>query len=494
MFPLWFKMIFGFDNSFSRLPCAFYEPVEPGPVSNPLLVRVNDGLAETLGLNVEQLTGRDGVLVFSGNKVPRDSNPIAMAYSGHQFGGFSPRLGDGRAILLGEIVGRDGQRRDIQLKGAGPTPFSRRGDGRSALGPVLREYLVSEAMAALGVPTTRALAAVWSGDKVFREEMEPGGVFTRVARSHLRIGTFEYFASRRDFENLRILLDYTVERHFPEILDSGNRAQALLLEVVKRQASLIAQWMQFGFIHGVMNTDNMSISGETIDFGPCAFLDTYDPAKKFSYIDQQGRYAYGNQPMIAHWNLARLAEALLPLMATDEKGAINIAKETLEFFPGLFRESHLKCMTGKVGIPDGREEDWPIVDSLLSLLQDQEIDFTLSFRHLRKVPSGDESAFLSLFPRPTQVSKWLTEWREHLRIHGVDADSATATMRKSNPVFIPRNHRVEEVIAAGKQGDFEPFHRLHEILQLPFDEQPEFAEYEYPPKPHEVVRATFCGT
>ena len=380
-------MNFSFDHSFSRLPVAFFERVEPSSVSTPLLIRVNDELAEALGLDVARLLSGDGLMIFSGNRLPEDANPIAMAYSGHQFGGFSPRLGDGRAILLGEIVGRDGLRRDVQLKGAGPTPFSRRGDGRSALGPVLREYLVSEAMAALGVPTTRALAAVWSGDKVFREEMEPGGIFTRVASSHLRIGTFEYFSSRRDFDNLGILLDYTIQRHYPELADTENRAQALLLGVMERQASLIAQWMQFGFIHGVMNTDNMSISGETIDFGPCAFLDEYDPSKKFSFIDQQGRYAYGSQPMIAHWNLARLAEALLPLMATDEETAVTLAKETLESFPDLFREGHLKCMAGKIGISDGGELDWPLVNALLTLLKDQRIDFTLSFRYLRDVAS-----------------------------------------------------------------------------------------------------------
>ncbi len=417
-----------------------------------------------------------------------------MVYSGHQFGGFSPRLGDGRAILLGEIVGRDGVRRDVQLKGAGPTPFSRRGDGRSALGPVLREYLVSEAMAALGVPTTRALAAVWTGEKVYREEMEPGGVFTRVASSHLRIGTFEYFASRRDNENLQILLDYALERHYPKELDAENRALGLLAAVINTQASLIAQWMQIGFIHGVMNTDNMSISGETIDFGPCAFLDNYDPAKKFSFIDQQGRYAFGNQPMIAHWNLARLAEALLPLIHADEQTAVGLAKETLETFSAIFRKAYLERMAAKVGLPGGGESDWPLVDSLLNLLRDQEIDYTLSFRHLRDTARSDGRAFLNLFPRPAAVVEWLNQWRDHLAQRGVDPESAASTMRGANPVFIPRNHRVEEVIVAGKGGDFAPFHQLNEVLQHPFEEQPRFSEYEQAPKPHEAVRATFCGT
>jgi serine/tyrosine/threonine adenylyltransferase len=487
-------MNFGFQNGFSLLPGAFFERVEPSPVAAPVLIRLNAELAEMLGLDVTRLLGPEGCPIFSGNSLPEDSDPVAMVYSGHQFGGFSPRLGDGRAILLGEIIGRDGVRRDIQLKGAGPTPFSRRGDGRSALGPVLREYLVSEAMAALGIPTTRALAAVWTGEKVFREEMEPGGVFTRVATSHLRIGTFEYFASRRDHENLRILLDYALERHYPEKLGAENRALGLLAAVISSQASLIAHWMQIGFIHGVMNTDNMSISGETIDFGPCAFLDSYDPAKKFSFIDQQGRYAFGNQPMIAHWNLARLAEALLPLVDPDELTSVELAKETLETFPSIFRKAYLERMAAKVGLSGGDESDWPLVDSLLNLLHDQDIDYTLSFRHLLDTARGDGSAFLNLFPRPAAAVEWLNQWRDHLLKRGVNIESASATMRSANPIFIPRNHRVEEVIVAGKSGDFAPFHQFLEVLQHPFEEKPLFKDYEMAPKPHEVVRATFCGT
>jgi uncharacterized protein YdiU (UPF0061 family) len=487
-------MTFGFQTSFTSLPAAFFERVEPSPVGAPVLIEVNRKLAEGLGLDVARLLGEEGCSIFSGNSIPSDSDPIAMAYSGHQFGSFSPRLGDGRAILLGEIVGLDGVRRDVQLKGSGPTPFSRRGDGRSALGPVLREYLVSEAMAALGVPTTRALAAVLSGDNVYREKIEPGGVFTRVASSHLRIGTFEYFASRRDHESLRLLLNYAIARHYPEMASAENLARGLLLGVIERQAFLIAQWMQFGFIHGVMNTDNMSISGETIDFGPCAFLDQYDPAKKFSFIDQQGRYAYGNQPMIAQWNLARLAEALLPLMETDEVTAINMAKEALESFPVLFKEHHLRCMAAKIGVPAGGEADWPLVDALLALLLEQGVDFTLSFRHLRDAAGGSESAFLRLFTQPAPVVEWLARWRDHLATMGVAVQTAAHTMQRANPVFIPRNHRIEEVIEAGKGGDFEPFHRLNEILRRPFEEQPEFRDYEEAPKAHEIVRATYCGT
>jgi len=487
-------MLFGFENEFAFLPSAFFESVAPSPVGGAVLIKFNVELAATLGLDVERLSGLEGCSIFSGNSLPEDSDPIAMAYSGHQFGNFSSRLGDGRAILLGEIVGIDGVRRDVQLKGAGPTPFSRRGDGRSALGPVLREYLVSEAMASLGVPTTRALAAVWSGEKVYREEMEPGGVFTRVASSHLRIGTFEYFASRRDLENLRILLEYSLERHYPDVLNTENHALALLTEVMNRQASLVARWMQIGFIHGVMNTDNMSISGETIDFGPCAFLDNYDPKKKFSFIDQQGRYAFGNQPMIAHWNMARLAEALLPLIHPDEETAVGLAREALESFPVVFRNAYSQRMAAKIGLPAGGEADWPLVDALLSLLHEQEIDYTLSFRHLRDAAGGDAAAFVELFPRPAPVLQWLDQWRDHLSTQGLSVELAASTMRAANPVFIPRNHRVEEMIVAGKGGDFSLFHKFNEVLRHPFEEQPQFREYELPPKPHEAVRATFCGT
>ena len=487
-------MPFPFANTYARLPETFFARVDPTPVSAPQLIAINSDLASDLGIAAGLLNGDDACAFLSGNRIPEGAEPLAMAYSGHQFGGFSPQLGDGRAILLGEVVGRDGRRRDIQLKGSGPTPYSRRGDGRSALGPVLREYLVSEAMAALGVPTTRALAAVSSGDRVYREEMEPGGVFTRVASSHLRIGTVEYFASRGDHVNLRVLADYVIERHYPEAKEAENTALALLEGVIARQASLVAHWMQFGFIHGVMNTDNMSLSGETIDYGPCAFLDQYDPAKKFSFIDQQGRYAFGNQPKIAHWNLTRLAESLLPLLATDEDAAIELAKEALGTFPDQFRSAHLSRMAAKIGIEKGGEHDWPLVDSLLQLMQDQEADFTLTFRHLRRAATGDQESFLKRFPRRAPVIEWLAAWHHHLQDSNISAEIAASTMRQANPVFIPRNHRIEEVIQAGKQGDFGPFHRFLEVLQHPFEEQLASSDYENPPEPHERVRATFCGT
>ena len=484
-------MLFPFQNTYARLPESFFARVDPTPVSSPEWIWLNRPLAEELGIDPDLLDSEDGLAFLSGNRVPDGAEPIAAAYSGHQFGGFSPVLGDGRAILFGEVVHRDGSPRDIQLKGSGPTPFSRRGDGRSALGPVLRETIVSEAMHALGIPTTRALAAVWSGDKVYREEVEPGGVFTRVARSHLRIGTCEYFASQGDFEGLKVLVHYALNRHYPERVDSENPALALLEGVMERQANLVARWMGIGFIHGVMNTDNVSLSGETIDYGPCAFLDRYDPAKKFSFIDRNGRYAYGNQPNIAHWNLARLAEALLPLVADDEPQAIRRVTEVLERFPDCFRPEWAKTFSAKVGMSgEGGKEH---AERLLGLMEDQALDFTLTFRHLRDALS-DESPFLRLFPRPDPAREWLSQWRGHLDQLGIPVEAATAMMRSVNPVVIPRNHRLEEVIAAGKNRDFAPFHQLRETLRSPYEERPEASAFESPPLPSEEVRATFCGT
>lgn len=483
-----------FDNTFAALPAAFYERLTPTPVAAPRWIAFNRDLAESLGLDADALDSERGLSFFSGNAVPDGADPIATVYAGHQFGGFSPRLGDGRAILLGEVVGRDGIRRDIQLKGSGPTPYSRRGDGRSALGPVLREYLVSEAMAALGVPTTRALAAVWSGESVYRETMEPGGVFTRVAQSHLRVGTFEYFAARGDVTNLGVLLRYTIARHDPEAAQAEIPALALLEAVTQRQARLVAQWMSLGFIHGVMNTDNTSISGETIDYGPCAFLDQYDPEKRFSYIDERGRYAYGNQPNIALWNLARFAEALLPLIGSDHEIAVAKAEAVLRSFAGHFEEAWTVRFAAKIGVAEGRAQDRGLVLALLDLLRDQEVDFTLAFRHLSGAAEGQATPFLALFRAPETASGWLSQWRAHLGERGVAEAEAVATMRGVNPVFIPRNHRIEEVIRVGREGDFGPFRRLHEVLQRPYEEQPEAVAFEAAPRAHEVVRATFCGT
>jgi uncharacterized protein YdiU (UPF0061 family) len=486
-------MPFTFDNSYARLPDAFFKRIDPTPVSAPQLIRLNHDLAAHLGIDIARLNSPEGLAILSGNRRADGSEPLALAYSGHQFGGFSPQLGDGRAILLGEVIGNDGVRRDIQLKGSGPTPFSRRGDGRSALGPVLREYIVSEAMAAFGVPTTRALAAVATGERVLREGMVPGGVFTRVARSHIRIGTFEWFASRQDSDNLRILADHVIARHYPGAQTAENPYRALLDGVIERQAKLIAHWMQFGFIHGVMNTDNMSVSGETIDYGPCAFLDTYHPAKKFSSIDHQGRYAFSNQVSIGHWNLTRFAETLLPLIDDDPETSVAEAEVALAAYSGVFQTALQTRFTAKIGLTGGGDTDWPLVERLLAAMAEGEADFTLVFRHLAgALESDNDQVVIALFNEPETITAWLRDWRERLR--DVDHDEAVSLMRQTNPVFIPRNHRVEESITAGNAGDFEPFHRLNQILQHPFAEQPEFAEYEAAPLPEEVVQATFCGT
>ncbi len=484
-------MPFTFDNTYARLPGAFYAKTEPTSVSSPEWIALNRALAADLGIDVEQLDSAEGLSFLAGDQCPNGSEALAMAYSGHQFGGFSPQLGDGRAILLVEVIGNDGLRRDIQLKGSGPTLFSRRGDGRSALGPVLREYIVSEAMAALGVPTTRALAAVWSGDQVFREKEEPGGIFTRVAQSHIRVGTFQYFAAKQDYANLLVLADYVIDRHYPRARETENPYRSLLEGVITQQARLIAKWMHLGFIHGVMNTDNMTVSGETIDYGPCAFLDKYDPAKKFSFIDREGRYAYGNQPAMAHWNLTRLAEAIFPLLADTDEKALAVAEDELEKFPDIFQSALVGGFTSKIGIECGNESDWKLVQSLLKLMDEGEADFTLTFRHLRDAfKKGCDSNLVALFKSPEPIKKWLANWRDRLD----SPENSTALMRQVNPVFIPRNHRIEEVIRAGNQHDFEPFHRLGRVLENPFDEQADSEGFESPPEPDEIVCATFCGT
>jgi serine/tyrosine/threonine adenylyltransferase len=486
-------MLFPFDNSYSRLPEAFYARIEPTPVSAPEIIRVNRELAATLEIDPARLDSPEGLGILSGNRRAEGSDPLAMAYSGHQFGGFSPQLGDGRAILLGEVVGRDGVRRDIQLKGSGPTPFSRRGDGRSALGPVLREFIVSEAMAALGVPTSRALAAVSSGDRVMRDGVMPGGVFTRVAQSHIRIGTFQWFAARQDHDNLRVLADYVIARHYPDAGETEHPYRFLLENVIDRQARLVAHWMQLGFIHGVMNTDNMTVSGETIDYGPCAFLDTYHPFKKFSSIDHQGRYSFSNQGQIAHWNLTRFAETLLPLLHADPEKAVAEAEAALAGFPGLHQRALEERFTAKIGLEAGIAGDWNLMTSLLETMAEGEADFTLVFRHLTDaLENGSDETVMELFDNREAIAAWLRRWRA--RMQDADRGEAIARMRRSNPVLIPRNHRIEEAIQAGNRGDFEPFHRLNEALKNPCVNEPNLREYESAPELDEVVEATFCGT
>ncbi|WP_437674074.1 protein adenylyltransferase SelO [Sorangium sp. So ce131] len=493
-------MKFAFDNTYARLPDRFHARVHPAKVREPRLVKVNRALAEVLGLDADQLASAEGAQVLAGNTLPEGAEPIALAYAGHQFGSFVGQLGDGRAILLGEVVGKDGKRRDIQLKGAGRTPFSRGGDGRAAVGPVLREYVVSEAMAALGVPTTRALAAVTTGEPVYREEVLPGAVLTRVAASHLRVGTFQFFAARGDREALATLASYALSRHYPEAVGSGNDALALLDRVIEAQASLIARWLGVGFVHGVMNTDNTSISGETIDYGPCAFLDEYDPAKKFSSIDHGGRYAFGNQPRIAQWNMARLAEALLPLLADDEQEAVRVATERVQSFTGLFVEAHERVLRAKMGLVREEDDDLALAADLLERLASNGVDYTVFFRRLcasAADPAADAQV-ASLFAEPGAFRDWAEAWRRRLAredVARVDGEARAAAMRRVNPAFIPRNHRIEALIqAAVLRDDFEPFETLVRVLERPYDDQPEFTHLSEPPQLDERVQRTFCGT
>jgi uncharacterized protein YdiU (UPF0061 family) len=486
-----------FDNSYARLPDRFFAHVQPTPVSSPSLIRLNRELAEDLGLDPDWLGSNEGVAFLAGNSMPSGASPIATAYAGHQFGHFVPQLGDGRAILIGEVVGRDGRRRDIQLKGSGPTPFSRRGDGRAALGPVLREYLVSEAMAALGIPTTRALAAVSTGDAVIRESVLPGAIITRVASSHIRVGTFQYFAQRGDLEALRGLADYVIDRHYPDARQTERPYHALLAGVIERQADLVAKWLLVGFVHGVMNTDNMSIAGETIDYGPCAFLDVYDPATVFSSIDQHGRYAYGNQPRIAHWNLTRLAEALLPLLSEEEKQAVADAEEILAAFAPRFEESYQEGLMRKLGVTTSREGDGALATDLLRAMAENGADFTLTFRRLSDAaePTADREPVRSLFIDPTAFDRWADRWLNRMSEEPQDVAARQAAMRAVNPAFIPRNTLVEAMIeAAVERKDYHPFEELHEVLSRPYDEQPDRVRFSDAPERGGMPYRTFCGT
>ncbi|CAN5705324.1 YdiU family protein [soil metagenome] len=489
---------FPFDNSYARLPERFYARVAPAPVTAPRLVALNRGLARQLRLDLDHLASSEGIAVLAGNRVPEGAEPIAAAYAGHQFGGFVPQLGDGRAVLLGEIVGTDGVRRDIQLKGAGRTPFSRMGDGRAAIGPVLREYLLSEAMAALGIPTTRALAALTTGETVMRERPLPGAIIARVAASHVRVGTFQFFASRGDLDGVRRLADHVIARHYPDAAEEPRPYHALLAAVTGRQADLVARWLLVGFIHGVMNTDNMSVAGETIDYGPCAFLDAYHPETVFSSIDAGGRYAYANQPAIAHWNLARLAEALLPLLDDDTERAVAEAKDVLAGFGPRFEAAFNGGLGRKLGFSSERDGDAALMRDLLVAMAEGGADFTLTFRRLADEAAedaGGDPGARTLFADPPAFDAWASRWRRRLALEPQDGAARRAAMRAVNPAFIPRNHRVEAVIAAAvERDDFRPFEALHEVLTRPFEHQPAFARYAEPPLQHERVRETFCGT
>ena len=479
-----------FDNSYANLPARFYAVQTPTPVREPKLIRVNRTLAKQLRIDADWLESSEGLNVLAGNTVAEGAAPIAQAYAGHQFGNFVPQLGDGRAVLLGEVVAENGKRFDVQLKGAGPTAWSRRGDGRSALGPVLREYIVSEAMHALGVPTTRALAAVTTGEQVRREEMQAGGVFTRIASSHIRVGTFQYFAAQEDNDALRTLADYTIQRHYPTAADAENPYLALIEAVVAAQADLIPQWLGLGFIHGVMNTDNCAVSGETIDYGPCAFMDGFHPQCVFSSIDRNARYAWGNQPSIAQWNLTRFAETLLPLINADKDAAIKVAEAALGTFPDRFQAGYLAAFRAKLGLAKANDESKAFIKSTLEGFAKNEVDFTLGFRHLTRIGSGEDAAeFVSLFTDEAAAQTWLADWR---RVAA--PESQLTAMLAANPIRIPRNHRVEQAIQAGYQNDFVPFHRLVDALAHPFAEAAKFADLEQAPTTAERVTETFCGT
>lgn len=478
-----------FDNSYARLPEHFYTRINPVPVQSPQIVIINHALADELGLRLERISEGQLAQLFSGNMLPDGAEPIAQAYAGHQFGQFT-MLGDGRAHLLGEHMTQQGKRMDIQLKGSGQTPYSRRGDGRAALGPMLREYIISEAMHALGVPTTRSLAVVTTGEPVMRDSILPGGILTRVASSHLRVGTFEYLAAHEDSEGLKRLADYAIQRHDAGLSASDQPYLDWISAVMKRQIALIVDWLRVGFIHGVMNTDNMAISGETIDYGPCAFMDGYDPQTVFSSIDQMGRYAYANQPHIAGWNLARLAEALLPLIHEDQKQAVSLAEGVLHTFNGQFQTQWLGMMCRKLGLLNEEKDDERLIGGLLQWMQRIGADYTNTFRDL----SGDHLLKKDLY-QDNHFIGWHAHWQQRLSRNPKPLEDALALMQTANPAVIPRNHRVEAALkAAEEHADFSIFHTLLEVLAEPYRDKPKHGEYKQPPKPDERVYQTFCGT
>jgi uncharacterized protein YdiU (UPF0061 family) len=506
--PMVAPAAFRFDNSFARELQGFYVPQRPAVVREPRLLFLNGSLADELGLDLASLDPTARAAVFAGNALPQGAEPLAQAYAGHQFGGFSPQLGDGRALVLGEVIDRQERRRDIAFKGSGRTPFARGGDGKAAVGPMLREVLIGESMHALGIPTTRALAVAATGEHVYRQRVLPGAVLTRVAASHIRVGTFEFHASHGGVERVRKLAEYTIARHDPALVGTPRPFLALLQNVAERQAALVAQWMNVGFIHGVMNTDNMTISGETIDYGPCAFMEAYDPATVFSSIDHRGRYAFGNQPGIACWNLARLAETLLPLLSDDPGQALAMASEVIVAFPAQFRRHLLRGQRTKLGLrrgePGDDSGDAALVDDWLHLLHAQRVDFTLGWRRLADAAAGDDAPLRALFADAHAPDAWLARWHARCAAESDSGERGSATaglerakaMRSVNPNVIARNHRVEEALAAASdEGDLAPFERLLDALTQPYEEAPELAPYAAPaPAAVTACYRTFCGT
>lgn len=486
---------FVFDNSYAAELEGFYVPWQGENAPEPKIVHLNRDLAVELSLDPDALASEAGAEILAGSAAPEGSAPLAQAYAGHQFGGFSPQLGDGRALLIGELIDRHGVRRDLQLKGSGRTPFSRGGDGKAALGPVLREYLIGEAMHALGVPTTRALAAVTTGDQITRERLEPGAVLARVAASHLRVGTFEYFSARGEPEKVRQLADYAIRRHFPELAEADDRYLGMFRAVRDRQAATVAHWMSVGFVHGVMNTDNVTISGETIDYGPCAFIDGYERAAVFSSIDHQGRYAYGNQPAIAQWNLARFVETLLPLIDPEDNGrAIQLATVELEAFDSIYQVCWLRGMSAKLGLARTEAADLDLVNDLFQSMDGQDVDFTVLFRRLADTARGDREEARALFDDPATFDAWLECWLLRLAREDGSAPSRASAMDRVNPLYIPRNHKVQEALDAATDSNLEPFRQLLSVLEHPFDRRKGLREYEGRAPDDFGPYRTFCGT
>jgi uncharacterized protein YdiU (UPF0061 family) len=485
---------FNFDNSYARELDGFYVPWQGAEVPAPAIVRVNDALAHQLKLDPSALNSAEGAAILAGLLTPEGAVPLAQAYAGHQFGNFSPKLGDGRALLVGELIDRQGQRRDLHLKGSGRTPFSRGGDGKAVLGPVLREYVLGEAMYALGIPTSRALAAVTTGEMIRREALLPGAVLARVAASHLRVGTFQFFAARGETEKVRQLADYAIARHYPALAQSARPYLDFLRGVRQRQAALLAQWMTVGFVHGVMNTDNMAISGETIDYGPCAFIDVYDRNAVFSSIDRHGRYAFGNQPAIAQWNLARLAETLLPLIADNQEEAIRLATNELKAFGEEYTSFWLAAMRAKLGLFTISAHDLDLVNALYAAMDGQQVDFTQFFRNLSQAVLGNAEPARLLFADETKFATWLNEWQARMATEAILPTVRAQAMNAVNPIYIPRNHKVEEALQAAVAGDLSKFDKLLLVLAKPFEERPGLEEYASPAPAEFGPYTTFCGT
>lgn len=488
-------MNFNFDNSYARSLEGFYILSQGEKAPAPALVKLNRPLAQSLGLKLDDLEEDEVANIFSGSIPPKGATPLAQVYAGHQFGQFNPQLGDGRALLLGEVIDLVGQRYDIHLKGSGKTPFSRGGDGKAVLGPVLREYIIGEAMHALNIPTTRALAVVTTGEKVLRDKMLPGAVLARIAASHLRVGTFQFFAARNETDKVKQLADYTIQRHFPELKTSEEPYLGLLCAVRDKQASLLAQWLLVGFVHGVMNTDNMTISGETIDYGPCAFIDRYDSAAVFSSIDRQGRYAYGNQPAIAQWNLARLAEALLALISPNSEEVLRLANEVINLFSEQYQQLWLKGMRAKLGLTTIEKNDLALVNELYDSMEGQNVDFTQLFRGLSDTLNDNTDAVRRLFDNPDIFDHWFVSWSERLARDPIGFEERKTLMNAVNPLYIPRNHIVEEALqAAENDSNFEPFEKLMEVLAKPFEKREGLEQYEKPAPDEFGPYKTFCGT